>query len=107
MLKFSRPVMVQLRDGELMPLDGVRVAVECGRVWVTQDSDPEDHIVSDGESMQIPAGARALLSAEGPARLAVVVEPAGWADRLRIGLRWLAVRWARRLPCDLDLSLAK
>lgn len=107
MLKFPGPVVLQLRDGELLAVGGVRLAVERGRVWVTQTGDPEDHVLGGGESMQIVAGARALVSAEGPAQLALAARPAGRGSVLARWSRRLAGLTARRLPCDLDFSLAK
>jgi len=108
MLKFSGPVVLQLRDGELLPVGGVRLAVESGRVWVTQAGDPEDHVLVGGEAMQIAAGARAIVGAEGPAQLALAAQPRAWRGVLAA---WLQRRVAgvsvRRMPCDLDFSLAK
>jgi Protein of unknown function (DUF2917) len=107
MLKFSSPVVLQLQEGELLAVAGVSLAVESGRVWVTRDSDPVDHLLGGGASMQIEPGARALVSAEGPARVAVSSVPLDVRSALRRGLRRLAARLAPRLPCDLDFSLAK
>ena len=107
MLRFRGPVVIQLQDGELLPLAGVRLVVESGRVWLTQAGDPVDHVVGCGESVAIAAGARALVGAEGPVRLALAPQRAGWAGALRAAWRRVAARRAQRLPCDLDFSLAK
>jgi hypothetical protein len=71
MLKFRSPVVLQLQDGELLPLDGLWLSVVRGRVWITQAGDPDDHFLDAGQSMRLPRGARALLSAEGPAQIAL------------------------------------
>src|SRR6266571_3554174 len=71
MLKFRSPVVLQLQDGELLPLDGLWLSVVRGRVWITQACDPDDHFLDAGQSMRLPRGARALLSAEGPAQIAL------------------------------------
>lgn len=107
MLKFSRPVVLQMRPGELLAVAGVRLAVVSGRVWVTRAGDPADHLLGGGAVMQIEPGARALVGAESPAQVAVTDVPADLRGSLRRGLRRLAARLAPRLPCDLDLSLAK
>jgi hypothetical protein len=107
MLKFRSPVVLQLRDGDLLPLAGVRLVVESGRVWLTQAGDPADHVVGSGESVEIAPGALALVGAEGPVRLALASQSAGWSGRLHATWRRVSTRWARRLPCDLDFSLAK
>lgn len=107
MLKFSRPVVLQLRPGELVAVAGVRLAVESGRVWVTRAGDPADHLLGGGAVMQIEPGARALVGAEGPAQVAVTDVPQDLRGSLRRGLHRLAARLAPRLPCDLDFSLAK
>lgn len=107
MLKFPGPVVLQLRPGELLAVTGVRLAVESGRVWVTCAGDPADHLLGGGAVMQIEPGARALVGAEGPARVAVSAEPSDLRSALRRSLRRLASRLAPRLPCELDFSLAK
>ncbi len=107
MLKFSSPVVLQLRAGELHAVAGVRLSVESGRVWVTRAGDPDDHLLAGGAVMQIEPGARALVGAEGPARVAVSSVRRDVLGTLRSGLRRLAQRLAPRLPCDLDFSLSK
>jgi hypothetical protein len=107
MLKFPRPVVLQMRPGELLAVAGVRLVVESGRVWVTRAGDPVDHLLGGGATMQIEPGARALVGAEGPAQVAVTAVPRDVRGALHRGLRRLGARLAPRLPCDLDLSLAK
>jgi len=92
MLKFPGPVVLQLQDGDLLPVSGVRLSVARGRVWVTRAGDPDDHFLDSGQAMQVPAGARALVGAEGPAQLALAAQREGWRGALRSWLR----RWAWR-----------
>jgi Protein of unknown function (DUF2917) len=107
MLTFPGPVVLQMRPGELLAVAGVRLAVESGRVWVTRAGDPADHLLGGGAVMEIEPGSRALVSAEGAARIAVSDEPRDLPGELRRAVRRLAARLAPRLPCDLDFSLAK
>lgn len=76
MLKFKRPVVLQLRDGELIRCDEARlVHVVQGRVWVTQMHDPDDHFVEAGQAIELRAGASAIVGAEGAAQVTFVAAP--------------------------------
>jgi protein required for attachment to host cells len=83
MLKFKRPVVLQLRDGELIRCDQARlVRVVQGRVWVTQMHDPDDHFLHAGHTLALRAGARAIVGAEGAAQVTFVAAPS-WLGTLR------------------------
>jgi hypothetical protein len=46
-----------------------RVCVTHGKLWLTVDRDPDDHILGAGQCFDLPPGAHALLQAVGgPAR---------------------------------------
>ena len=96
MLKFSGPVVLQLRDGDLLPVSGVCLSVERGRVWVTQADDPDDHFLASGESIQLAAGARALVGALGPVQLGLAAQPPDRRGVLRSWQRRLAERRSGR-----------
>ena len=91
MSQSPRPVLKQLRDGELLPIDAVWLSVVRGRVWVTRAGDPDDHFLEGGQVMQLTVGSRALVGAEGAATVALAAAPS-WSDRLREVMR----RWRAR-----------
>ncbi len=54
-----------LEDGELLRLKGARgrhVGVVHGNVWVTQDGDPQDRVVSSGESFRFDRDGLAIVA---------------------------------------------
>jgi ferric-dicitrate binding protein FerR (iron transport regulator) len=56
-----------LARGELVRLDaacGVKVSVDSGRVWITQESDPRDLWLTAGESVHLDGEGLALLEAD-------------------------------------------
>lgn len=82
-LHLRTPVVLQLRDAELLPLDAsVHLAVRSGRVWVTRAGDPHDHFLDAGESISLRPGDAALVGGEGEATIA-----------LRGPTRWSARAW--------------
>ena len=96
MLKFQSPVVLQLQDGELLSVEAVWLSVVRGRVWVTQAHDPDDHFLHGGQAMRLAAGARALVSAEGPAQVSLVAAPT-WREALkREASKWVPRFTARR-----------
>lgn len=74
MLSFASPVVLQLQPGQLIRCEhagGADLRVVQGRVWVTQANDLGDHFLEAGQALRLAPGARALLSAEGPAQVRV------------------------------------
>jgi hypothetical protein len=69
MLQLPDPLVLHLQDGELLPVDGVRLRVEAGRVWVTRRDDLDDHFLNAGAAIELPRGCDALVGAEGAARV--------------------------------------
>jgi len=72
-LNLERPTIL-LEAGELLTLDdaaGTRIVPRLGTVWVTEEGDPEDHIVGPGESLVVGHGGRTLLQAMQPAWVAL------------------------------------
>lgn len=69
MLHLPDPLVLHLQDGELLPVDGVRLRVEAGRVWVTRRNDPDDHFLDAGAAIELARGSGALVGAEGAARV--------------------------------------
>jgi len=72
----SRSATVTLAWGEPLRIDGDagELTVLSGRVWLTRENDPDDHVLEAGQSMQ-------LASTDG-----VVVEP--WQHGERTTLAW-------------------
>lgn len=62
----ARGELLQLRKGR-----GKGVAVFDGHVWVTQDSDLEDHVLGTGESFALDRPGLAIVQALSDARLLV------------------------------------
>ena len=99
-LKFQGPVVVQLQDGELLPLESVWLSVVHGRVWLTQAGDPDDHFIDSGQAIRLAAGCRALMSAEGPAQVSLMPAPSRWQLWRRKASQWLPSRRAARRPVN-------
>jgi Protein of unknown function (DUF2917) len=62
----ARGELLQLRNGR-----GKGVAVFDGHVWVTQDSDPQDHVLSPGESFAVDRSGLVIVQALSDASLLV------------------------------------
>ena len=61
-----------------------RLRVTHGTVWLTIDHDPDDHVLTHGQGIDLPAGAQALLQAlDAPARTCVEQGEAWWQRALR------------------------
>ena len=97
MLKFRSPVVLQLQDGELLSVEDVWLSVVRGRVWVTQAHDLDDHFLHGGQAIRLPAGARALVGAEGPAQVSLVAAPSWWQALRREASKW-GPRFTARRP---------
>lgn len=65
----------------------VWLSVLRGRVWVTHALDPDDYFLDPGQSMRLPAGARALVGSETVAQVLLVEEPGSrrWGPGATIG----------------------
>lgn len=61
----------RLRQGQVMPLEksapGKRVRCLGGTLWVTQEGDPEDHILSVGEVFTVSRAGRVVVEGLTPA----------------------------------------
>jgi len=69
----NAPVL-DLHDGQLVTLfdaEGTRIVARRGTVWVTEEGDRADHIVSAGESLVVAHPGRTLVQAMRPARIAI------------------------------------
>lgn len=62
---------VRLARGEAMSLDEAWLCVERGRVWLTLAGDPADYFLDGGQTIRLPRGARAVVSAEAPTLLSL------------------------------------
>lgn len=72
-MTLERP-LIALEAGQLLTLDdaaGTRIVSRLGTVWITEEGDPEDHIVGPGETRLIGRGGRTLLQAMQPAWVAL------------------------------------
>ena len=48
------------------PHDGIlRIAVEHGRLWLTQEGDPDDHFIAAGEDLALCAPGAVVLESDG------------------------------------------
>jgi hypothetical protein len=78
----SKRVVVDLERGGLLPLhDGAGATVVCveGEVWITQEHDGRDLLLSAGESLRLSRNGRAVIQALRGSRVAVEAPPAsGW-----------------------------
>ena len=64
--------LIPLAMGQVITLDdaaGTRVHSRCGTLWVTEEDDPRDHIVSPGEDFMLARGGRTVIQALQPAWL--------------------------------------
>jgi quercetin dioxygenase-like cupin family protein len=79
---YSKRVVVELERGGLLPLhDGAGATVVCvaGELWITQEDDGEDVLLSAGESLRLSRNGRTVVQALRSSRVAVEAPPAsGW-----------------------------
>lgn len=90
MLKLPDPLVLHLQDGDLLPVDGVRLRVEAGRVWVTRRDDLDDHFLDAGAAIELVRGCGALVGAEGAARvrLSAPARPAAQPRQVNGNVSW-------------------
>jgi quercetin dioxygenase-like cupin family protein len=78
----SKRVVVDLERGGLLPLhDGAGATVVCveGEIWITQEHDGRDLLLSAGESLRLSRNGRTVIQALRGSRVAVKAPPAsGW-----------------------------
>ena len=72
-LYLEAPVL-ELGEGEVVTLvdaEGARILPQRGQVWITQEGDREDHIVSAGETLVVLRPGRTIVQALEPACIAI------------------------------------
>src|SRR5437763_15472830 len=60
--------------GQVVTLDdalGVRIQARAGTVWVTEESDPNDHVVGPGEVLVVARQGRTVIQALQPSWIAL------------------------------------
>jgi hypothetical protein len=100
MREISSSITFEIKAGETVPMKiarSIRLAVNCGAVWVTRSDDTEDYWLQPGHTLRLRRGERLWLSVEGGDRatlaFAVPARPGVWVfDWLkgasdRLGLR--------------------
>lgn len=108
MIVESKSPTLLMAAGELLRLpEGSCARVECagGAVWVTQEGDRNDRVLSAGESARIGSGSLALVQAFEPSLIRVVAAPTGCAPAARAGERgWR--KWFQRPSANAAATLA-
>jgi hypothetical protein len=69
----SKAPVLALAAGDVVTLDdalGVRIQSRAGTVWVTEESNPHDHIVGPGEVLVVSRAGRTVIQALQPAWIA-------------------------------------
>jgi Protein of unknown function (DUF2917) len=73
-------IRISIASGDVTPIQngrGIRLHVECGAVWITQDRSTADVFLKAGESFRIERNGLTLVSAIAPAPFTLVtVAPA-------------------------------
>lgn len=72
-LHIDRP-LIALETGQVVTLDdaaGTRVTARYGKVWVTEEGSPDDHIVNPGEAYVLGRDGRTVVQALEPAWVAL------------------------------------
>jgi len=70
-----RDMPIYLRAGQLLPArGGARLEVKClqGKLWITQEGDPQDRIIGSGESFVLDRAGLSVVTALGDPALLVV-----------------------------------
>ncbi|HXS52092.1 MAG TPA: DUF2917 domain-containing protein [Usitatibacter sp.] len=72
-LLVTAPVL-ELEEGQVVTLvdaEGTRILPQRGQVWVTQEGDRKDHIVSAGETLVVLRPGRTIVQALEPTSVAI------------------------------------
>jgi hypothetical protein len=80
----------------LADAQGTVVAVDRGSVWITQERDPRDIVLSKGMRFEIDRPGRTVVGAEAPSVLRLLV-PERWRQRAARALRRAIGRWSAQL----------
>jgi Protein of unknown function (DUF2917) len=79
---------IELDTRRFLTLDdaiGTRIVCVAGELWITQDRDTADHIVTAGGSFEVDAPGKVLVQAQRPARVVLIDGEApandGWFSR--------------------------
>ncbi len=75
---------------------GTVVAVDRGSVWITQEKDTRDIVLSRGMRFQIDRPGRTIVAAEAPSVLQLLVPP-DWKERIGSAWQRAAARWSQTL----------
>ena len=70
--QFQRGSTVALPTGELIRIEGprgMRVTVEAGHLWITEEDQPDDVWLAAGQRVQLVGDGLAVIEAKGDARL--------------------------------------
>jgi hypothetical protein len=84
---------LRLKNGNLLTLDDSQhVSVDCleGSLWITQDGDPRDVILSAGRSFRIDRTSRVMVFATSDARLLISSKPAHISPTAKAAPGWFA-----------------
>lgn len=103
----STPCDIVLARGEILSLDGAegaRITSLGGTVWITQDGDLRDIVLSDGEAFELDRPTPAIVQAFELAKVSIsepATRPAGsrigsWSRHLRAAARRMTMgpAWA-------------
>lgn len=80
---------LDLPGGMLMPfaaLSGERVRIVSGRVWLTEEGNPNDAFLGVGEEVSLGKSGLAVIEALSPARIELIAPVSLW-NRLRRAVR--------------------
>ena len=84
---------LRLKNANLLMLDdSLDVSIECleGSLWITQDGDPRDVILSAGHSYRIDRTSRVMVFATSDARLEISSQPVHISPTSTTAPGWLA-----------------
>jgi hypothetical protein len=91
-IELTTPTLALPRDGliALRDAQGTRVTTLQGALWITQDSEAGDVILTEGESFTVDRRGLTLVMALTPASLRLLERRAGLVARIR---GWFARWW--------------
>ena len=70
----SKAPVLALAAGDVVTLDdarGTRIQAQAGMVWVTEEADPQDHVVGRGETLIVARAGRTVIQALEPSWIAL------------------------------------